>query len=86
MSDQQEGLTTSAEIRAVRHKTWDECGIEEKVDRLRRELLAQRYQVRAALEATEGLREHEHSATGIMVPLHRRHGQGMVAGERDPLA
>ena len=88
MSDEAAKENTMGLISREREKKWDECGIEEKVERLRRELLNQRWQVRQGYQNAEALQEHAHSATGeIVVPLHRKRGQGESAGTpRDPLA
>ena len=84
MSDQHEILGRKERTQ----KTWAECGIEEKVERLRHELLSQRWNTRAAYEMAGTLQQLEHNAKGeIVVPLHRS-GGGTVAGQAasDPLA
>ena len=72
---------------AHRDKTWDECGIEEKVERLRRELMGWRWQITDLRRRTETFENHQHDSRGeIVVPLHSRsHGVG-EASTRDMLA
>ena len=73
-----------------REKTWDECGIEEKVERLRRVLrdlgmVAQRAE-RVAGMANERAIHHRHDLIGLpMMPLDTSKYAGPEAGvERDP--
>ena len=78
---------------AKREKTWDECGIEEKVERLRRVMRDQQHMIRAgwntAHAANELARQHQHnSVTGEVLAAVNR---GNMAGESigrsfDPLA
>lgn len=73
---------------ASREKTWDECGIEEKVERLRRELRSQGFGLQRAQRDAANFREHEHNVHGeIVIPLRSKHG-GADSEERsrDPLA
>ena len=79
--------------REMREKTWDECGIEEKVERLRRVLQQQQHMVRAAwntASAAENLaRQHQHnSMTGaVLSEVNRNNIAGEAMGRSfDPLA
>lgn len=78
--------------RAERAKHWDECGIEEKVERIRRELLNQRdvarHALRQANEAHSTAHEHQHGSHGeVLKPVNRGYGlqaEGCASGF-DPL-
>lgn len=81
------------ESAAKREKTWDECGIEERLERLRQQ---QRGTVRIQQDVIRNLRErvdmlerHQHNSLGeVLVSVHAgRHGSmDMDSGQRDPLA
>ena len=81
--------------RASREKTWDECGIEEKVERLRRAMRDQKHMVdaawRTANEAHNLAHGHQHNnVTGEVLKSAGGHG-GMAGAEAmgrsfDPLA
>lgn len=82
----------SREFEAKREKTWAECGIEEKVERIREELQQQRRIGRAALNQANVAHElahyHQHAADGEV--LQRARQRGLMAGEEvgqrhDPL-
>lgn len=84
-------IDKTAIVDAKREKTWDECGIEEKVERIRRELLGVRDMghsaYRNANEARELAARHQHSASGEVLRSAERSG-GMVGAEGrgfDPL-
>ncbi|TAK84320.1 MAG: hypothetical protein EPO20_14620 [Betaproteobacteria bacterium] len=78
-------LDAGCETRAQREKRWDECGIEEKVERLRvvlravgeRSLQAQR----VAVEAVDVARRHEHGAQmQVVMPCDdRNHALATIA-------
>jgi hypothetical protein len=71
----------------VRDKRWDECGIEEKVERLRQELRGFRWWRDQVERRTQHFEEHQHDAFGnIVIPLRSKHGYGMEASSRDLLA
>jgi hypothetical protein len=79
-------------MNASREKTWDECGIEQKVERVRSQLLMYRdllqYASRTAGEAKELAGRHEHNAVGEVLQPVQRHGGGQAeVGGRgfDPL-
>lgn len=78
------GLVGAAEMR---QKTWEECGIEEKVERLRRVmqdlgLVAQRAE-RVAGSAQERVIHHRHDAIGLpMMPLDNSRYGGEAGGEK----
>ncbi len=79
--------------RPSREKTWDECGIEEKVERLRRAMRDQKHMVdaswRTASAANDLARQHQHNpSTGAVLAEVNRHGGGAEAMGRsfDPLA
>lgn len=82
-----QGYRTAGEAmtkQAQREKTWDECGIEEKVERIRQQLRmfrdAVQYTARTASEAKELAVSHQHNqATGAVLQEVRRHG-GAVEG------
>lgn len=64
---------------AKREKTWDESGIEEKVERLRRHEQETRRWLQALQEQMQHVPEHQHGQHGEI--LVRQHGgYGMVAG------
>lgn len=71
--DQQEGKAQVADriTAAARSKTWEECGLEEKVERLRDELRQARAASQAggalAIELSEAFRNHEHGMEGTPV-------------------
>ncbi len=66
---------------------WEECGIEEKVERLREELRGHRWALQQAQNEAHILQEHEHNAKGeIVVPLRSKRGYGVEARTRDMLA
>lgn len=78
---------------ASREKSWDECGIEEKVERLRRVMQQQQHMVRSAWNtasaAQELARQHQHNnMTGEVLSAVNRHGSAGEAMGRsfDPLA
>ena len=65
---------------------WDECGIVEKVERLRQELYSIRWSLNAARRVASAFEEHEHNIKGeIVVPFHTKRGQDEAMG-RDVLA
>lgn len=76
---------------AAREKTWDECGIEEKVERLRISLIRARetaqYATRNAVEARDLAERHQHNpTTGEVLRSAQRHGGVESAGSSyDPL-
>jgi len=78
---------------AMRELTWDECGIEEKVERLRREFRMardiQEYTARTAGDAAEIARDHSHGDHGqVLTPVRRHGGHAELAGSGrgfDPL-
>ncbi len=75
-------------IRAARaeNKPWDECGIEEKVERLRGALRDLRWGLNDVRRRTAHFENHQHDALGqIVVPLNPRFSQG-EASARDLLA
>lgn len=84
-----------SEVMAAREKRWDECGLEEKVERLRRQLMQQRNVAEAAYrtadEAKRVASEHQHGQYGsVMVPVYgganlSRGGQ-LGGSSIDPLA
>lgn len=65
-------------------KTWDECGIEEKVERIRQQLRAHRdvteYAARSASQALDLSRNHQHGATGEVLKPVNGHGGGSQTG------
>lgn len=64
-------------LHGIRQNTWDECSIEQKIERLRVELRGLRWAANDAHRLAEVLREHKHDALGeIMVPLVVKHGYG----------
>lgn len=76
-----------------REKTWDECGIEDKVERLRRVMREQKHMLdaawRTASAASDLARQHQHNpSTGAVLSEVNRHGGGAEAMGRsfDPLA
>ena len=78
--------------RASREKTWDECPIEEKLERLRRELRDQRetfqYVARTATQAQSTAERHQHNQnTGEVLTSPRQGSGGMMGDGRgfDPL-
>ncbi len=76
---------------AKREKTWDECGIEEKVERLRQQLRNHRdmsgHTYRRASEAHDLAQNHQHSPTGeVLKPARERGGAEQAGGSGyDPL-
>ena len=79
------------EIAMARRKTWDECGIEERQERLRDELRSQRNYLNNVLGRVENqvtkMESHTHGANGeLLVPL-LLHGLGEMDQIRghDPL-
>ncbi len=67
-------LDAGCETRAQREKRWDECGIEEKVERLRMVLRAvnerSSHAQRTAVEAHDIARRHEHgSQMQVVMPV-----------------
>lgn len=76
---------------AKRDKTWDECGIEEKVERLRMMLMRTResaqYAAKNASAANDLAERHQHNhATGEVLRPVQRHGGAMEGGSSyDPL-
>ena len=79
--------------RASREKTWDECGIEEKVERLHRAMRDQKHMVevayRTASTASDLAHGHQHNpATGeVLKPANDRRGGAEVMGRSfDPLS
>jgi hypothetical protein len=82
-------------ISTKREKTWDECGIEEKVERVRRAMRDQRYMVdstfRLVSAASETVHAHQHNnVTGeVLKPANRYDGLAGPEGSArsfDPLA
>lgn len=76
-----------------REKTWDECGIEDKVERLRRAMRNQKHLVEGAFQTAHGAHlvahTHQHNAvTGeVLAPVNKHHGGAESAGRIfDPLA
>lgn len=71
---------------AGRERTWDECGIEEKIGRLRRVIHELRWVVDDMLRRTRYFEEHRHDHSGqIVVPLRSKYGEVEARG-RDLLA
>lgn len=65
---------------------WEECGIEEKVERLRRELQAIRWALNEVRRRTRSFEEHEHNSKGeVVVPIRSKYSEG-EASARDILA
>lgn len=69
----------------ARAKTWDECGLEEKVERIRQELRATRdtagYAARNSVEALKIAATHIHGELGQVAIQVQGHGQmGFSAG------
>lgn len=79
-------LDAVAQTLNARSQSWDECGIEEKVERLRREVQNLRWGLNDMRRRTAHFEQHEHNAKGeVVVPLRERGGQGEASG-RDMLA
>lgn len=81
-ADEAKPYRTASEAMAKREKTWDECGIEEKVERIRQQLRmfrdAVQYTARTASEARDIAVNHQHNhATGEVLQGVRRHGGAM---------
>lgn len=69
-----------------RDKTWDESGIEEKVERLRRAVRDLRWGIQDARRRARQFEDHQHSALGdVVVPLRSKYDEDGAMG-RDPLA
>ena len=65
---------------------WDGCGIEEKVERLRREIQTMRWAMNDVRRRTRTFEEHEHNAKGeVVAPIRSKYSEG-EAGMRDLLA
>jgi hypothetical protein len=84
LADSPRRISGANESMAKREKTWDECGIEEKVERIRHQLRQLRdmsqYVARTASEAKEIAVSHQHNhATGEVLRPVQRHG-GAEAG------
>jgi hypothetical protein len=58
------------------HK-WDDCGLEEKIERLRRALRDYRWSYAHMMKRTQQFENHKHDLSGeIVVSLHTRGGEG----------
>ncbi len=73
------GMIPKPPMMASRERTWDECGIEEKVERVRSQIMMYRdmlqYASRTASEAKDLAGRHEHNATGeVLQPVQRQGG------------
>lgn len=84
------GLGAFDERAAKREKTWEECSADERIDRLRQELLMQRemneYTARTASNADQLSRNHQHSHTGeVLRPANSGGNALMGEGRRDLL-
>ena len=77
--------------KASRSKTWDECSIEEKLERLRNEQRQSRealqYVAKTAVETQTVAERHQHNANGEVLVTPRSGHSGMVGGSSnfDPL-
>ena len=75
----------AAEIRRI-HTPWSECGIEEKVERLRREIQNLRWGMNDVRRRTRTFEEHEYNAKGeVVAPVRSQYSEG-EAGTIDLLA
>lgn len=75
-------------VQALRTETqrWEACGIEDKVERLRRALMDLRWGVQDARKRSAQFENHQHDANGeIVIPLRARSGES-EASMRDLLA
>ena len=69
------GSRITSDISKSRQK-WNECGIEEKVERLRRAVNDLRWAVNAARRQSRDFEHHQHDAKGeIVVPLHTKYSE-----------
>lgn len=69
-----------------RREPWDKCGIEEKVERLRQELLGLRWILNDIRRRSRDFENHQHDVCGsIVVPLRSKY-DGQEAMGRDLLA
>ena len=71
-------------------KKWDECSVEEKLEKIRNELRELRYGIGRINQVEETIRElqnHEHSESGkMLVPLNTNRGLTGMAQRMDYLA
>lgn len=88
-----QNANTACDARPQRTRLWHECGLEEKVDRLRGELMQSReaalYAAGTANRAESLSRRHQHSVHGeVLISADERSNSGIAAGRRsfDPLA
>lgn len=81
MEKGQEQVGASFDVAALhlggaRAKAWGECGIEEKVERLRRALIELRWGVQDARRRAHHFDDHAHDASGhVVVPLRSTWGE-----------
>lgn len=73
------GVDTMALTKAYREKTWDECGIEEKVERLRGVLQDTRSWNRSLAEQQRHVQPHQHGQHGEI--LIAQGGYGLVGAQ-----
>jgi hypothetical protein len=70
-------------------KKWEECSLEEKLDKLRAEIREFRYtsqSVNQIREEIESLREHTHVEGKVQIPFKRNYNGGTACSRMDNLA
>ena len=66
-----------SDIRREHDFAWNDCGIEEKVERLRREIQNLRYMMKDVRRRTRTFEEHEHNAKGeVVAPIRSKYSEG----------
>lgn len=83
---QQSPQPQDGSFEALRRRTWDEQGLEEKVELLRQQLRSKDFALREIREQLNVLMQHQHGPNGeLLAPLFRL-GAQLTGSSYDPLA